>query len=219
MAREFQALGFTAGQGVDGLAQAQIAQTDIGQRSQGGHNFGLIIKKFQGLANRQIENIVDILTLIGDLQNRFFEAPALAVGAGDEHIRQKLHLDLFEAIAFAGLTASAIDVKRKIARPEALGPGRIGGGQQFADGVKSLGVGQRIGPRGAADGALVDQNHIIDVADSGNFLMPAGSVLGIAQGALGGFVEDFLGQGGFAGSGYAGQADKQPQGYVNIDVF
>ena len=179
----------------------------------------MIIKKIQGLADRQIQDIVYVFASIGDLQYRFFEAPALAIGAGDKHIRKKLHFDLFKSVAIAGLTPSAVDIEGKITRSEAFGAGRIGIGQQPADGVKGLGVSQCIGSRGPADGTLVDQNHIIDVSDPADFLVPAGSVPGITQGAFGRFVKDLFCQGGFAGSGYARQTDKQPQGNGHIYVF
>jgi hypothetical protein len=66
---------------------------------------------------------------------------------------------------------------------------------------------------------LIDQNHIIDVIDSGYVLMQAGSFLGISQSAFGRFVKNFFCQGGFARSGYARQTDKQSQGYANLDIF
>ena len=192
MARQFQALGLTTGEGVDRLTQAQIAQTNIGQRLQSGHNFGLINKKIQGLADGKIENIVDVFSLIGDLQYGFCKTAPLTIRAGNEHIRQKLHFNLFETIAFAGFTPSAVDVKGKIARPKIFGAGVFGGGQQFADGVKGFGVGQRIGTRRTSDGALIDQHHIVDVVYTSELLVATGAVLGIAQCAFDGFVKDFL---------------------------
>jgi hypothetical protein len=43
--------------------------------------------------------------------------------------------------------------------------------EDFPDFVEDAGVGRGVGPRRAADGALIDLDHLVDLADSINRLM------------------------------------------------
>src|SRR5690606_2373897 len=90
-------------------------------------------------------------------------ARALAGLAGDIDIRQEMHLDLDDAIALARLAPPALDVE---AEPPRLVAARLRLRQArkpVADGVEGAGIGGRVRPRGAADGALVDIDHLVQM--------------------------------------------------------
>ena len=111
VAGEFQTLGFTAGQRIDGLAQADVAETDIRQRLQRHDDFWMIPEKIKRLIDGQVQNIVYVFALIGDFQYGFFKALALAIRAGDIDIGKKLHFNLFESVSLAGFTAPVGDIE------------------------------------------------------------------------------------------------------------
>ena len=90
-------------------------------------------------------------------------APPAADFAGDVHGRQEVHLDDFDARAFAFLAAAAGDVEGESARLEAadLGVRRLF--EERADVVEDGGEGGGIGARRPADGTLVNLDEFIDV--------------------------------------------------------
>ena len=65
----------------------------------------MILKKFKGLIDGQVQKVVYVFALIADFQHGFFKAFALAIGAGDIDIGKKLHFNLFKPVSFAGFTA------------------------------------------------------------------------------------------------------------------
>src|SRR6185369_6652458 len=89
-------------------------------------------------------------------------ALALALVALDIDVGQKVHLDLDDAVALAGLAAPALDVEREAARQVAarlrLGEPRI----PVADRREAAGIGGRVGARRAADRRLVDIDDLVE---------------------------------------------------------
>ncbi len=74
-----------------------------------------------------------------------------------------MHLDLVHARSLTGFAASATHVEGEAACVVAP---HFGGGQlavELADGIEELDVGAGIGTRSAADGILVDADHLVDV--------------------------------------------------------
>ena len=219
VAGELEPLGLPAGEGVDGLAEPDVAQAHLGERSQGRCHGLLVTEERKGLVHRQVEDVGDRLPAQGHLQYLRTEPPAVAVRAGEIDVREELHLHLFEAFAPAGLAAPAGDVEGKMTRAEAAPASIFRCRQQLADGVEGLGVGERVGPGRAADGTLVHEHHRVDVFDALDGTMLAGTAFRLAEGAAGCLEEDFFREGGFAGAGDTGQADQQPQGDADVDAF
>ena len=98
-----------------------------------------------------------------DLQGFAVIALASAHIAGHVHVGEEVHLHFDHAVALAGLAAAALDV-------EAEAPGFVAAcarlryrGEDLANGREQAGIGGRIGARRAADRALIDLDHPIDV--------------------------------------------------------
>src|SRR5581483_9297999 len=87
---------------------------------------------------------------------------ALALLAAEFHVGEKLHLYRDGAVTLASLAASAGDVEGEMAGGEAPLL-RFGlRGEELADGVERLDVGDRVGARRAPDRRLVDEDHVVD---------------------------------------------------------
>ncbi len=158
----------------------------------------VVLEKLQGLVHRHGQNVVNVASPVTDIQHLGFEALSFAVRTQNEHIGKKLHFHLLESFALAGFATSAGHIKGKITGPEIAGLGFGGIGQQPADRIQGFGIGQCIGPRGAADGPLVHQHDIIDMIhplDGGVF---TGTTLLVSQGLFGGFIKNIFRQGRFA---------------------
>ena len=88
------------------------------------------------------------------------EPLAIALVAGHEDVRQKLHLDSHFAFALTGFASAAGHVEREVARGEPARACVLRRGEELADRIERLEVGDRIGPRRAANRRLIDQHDI-----------------------------------------------------------
>ena len=166
LAGQFETLSLPARQGVDGLPEPQIAETDRGQHLEGLRDLATVRKKAQGLRYRHGEDIRDGFSAISNVKQRRSKTSAAAGAALDIDVREKLHLDLLEPLALAGLATAA-----------ALGHGRVERKgrcrelpllcdrprcQQRADRLEGLQIGDRCGPRGLGDRRLVHEDDLVD---------------------------------------------------------
>src|SRR5260370_723170 len=92
-------------------------------------------------------------------------ALALADVAGDVDVGQEVHLDLDDAVALAGLAASALDVEGEAAGLVAARLGLRQAREPFADRGERAGIGRRIAARRAADRRLVDVDHLVEMLE------------------------------------------------------
>ena len=103
-------MGFAAGKGVEGLAEAEVAEAGIDERTKGVLCFGdvellLAGRSFEGVeeiecfGSGERENISDGAAVQCDVLSGLGEAGALALGAGEVEVGEELHFDLFEAVA------------------------------------------------------------------------------------------------------------------------
>ncbi|MNT09320.1 hypothetical protein D3C72_1440990 [compost metagenome] len=130
-----------------------------------------------------------------------------------------MHLHLDDAIPLARLAAAPLDVEGEATRQVAAGARLLSAGEQLADRGEQAGIGGRVGARGAADRALIDVHHLVQV------LQPFHFAIGGRRG-LGGFVELPVGdaeqgvvdQGRLAGAGDPGDAGHHPYGQIQVDV-
>src|SRR5262249_54348387 len=88
-------------------------------------------------------------TLARDRERLAVVALALADVAGDVDVGQKVHLDLDDAAALAGLAAAALDVEREAAGLVAARFGLRQAREPFADRREGAGIGRRIAARRA----------------------------------------------------------------------
>ena len=72
---------------------------------------GDVLKEQQGILDRHVEHLGDVLTPIGDLQGLAIVPFALAHLAWHIDIRKEVHLDLDLAVALASLAPTPADVE------------------------------------------------------------------------------------------------------------
>ena len=133
----------------------------MGQRFKGRLYPGLVFKKAECLINRHGKDLMYIPPIIGDFQNVLLKAFPSAVGAGDEDIREELHLYLLKTFSPACFAPARWRIKRKMGGAKSFCPGPGSLGQKIPNRVHGLGVCQGVGPWGASDGSLVHQDHIM----------------------------------------------------------
>ena len=107
---DFQALGFAAGKGVEWLAQAEVAEAGVDERTKGVLGFGDVelllagrdfegVEEIEGFGSGELENFSDGAAVQCDVLGGLGEAGALALGAGEVEVGEELHFNLFEAVA------------------------------------------------------------------------------------------------------------------------
>src|SRR4030095_204272 len=70
-----------------------------------------ISKKARRLIDSHVQNVSDVFSFVGDLQCLAVVAAATADFARDIPIGEKMHLDLFHAVAFARFASTAFDIE------------------------------------------------------------------------------------------------------------
>src|SRR5215469_17660245 len=88
-----------------------IVEADADQRLERVSHARDRLEELGGFLDGHVEHVGDALALEQDLERLAIVALALADVAGDVDIRQKVHLDLDDAVALAGLAAAAFDVE------------------------------------------------------------------------------------------------------------
>ena len=144
---------------------------------------------------------------------------ALAHGARDPNVGQKVHLELVRAVALARLAAAAADVE---AEPPRLVSPRLRLGQlrvKPADFVEDLDVRGGIGPRRAPDRRLVDGDHLVEVLQAVDPPVVAGIAEAAVQVAPQGLDENVVDQRALARAGDAGHADEHAQRNLDVDFL
>ena len=167
MRGQLDALRFAAGERGGRLAEAQIAQADFVEHGEFFEQAGLAGKEAQRLLHRHLQHLVDVLALVLDFENPGLVAGAVAVFAGQLDVGQELHFDGHGAVAFAGVAAAAGHVEGEMSGRERKALGLGLGGEELADQIEALDIGDGIGARRAADGGLVDQHNVVEALDAG----------------------------------------------------
>ena len=156
--RQLHALRLAAGERGGRLAQAQIAQAHVVQHLQLVHQARGGAENVHGFAHGELQRLVDIESVVANLEDAALVARALALFAHQLDVGQELHLDGHRAIALADLAAAAGDVEGEVAGGISALLGLARGGEQGADCVERLDVGHRVGARRAPDGRLIDHD-------------------------------------------------------------
>ena len=189
-------------QRIEGLADARHGLEEVG-----------------GLFHGHVEHVGDRLALEQDFQRLAVVALALAGVAGDVDVGQKVHLDLDDAVALAGLAAAALDVEGEAPGLVAARLGFRQAGEPFADRREGAGIGRGVGARGAADRRLVDVDDLVDMLEALDAVVRGGAFAGVVQLAGDGAVERVDQQRRLAAAGHAGDAGEQPQRNFRRDVL
>src|SRR6185295_15376699 len=123
------------------LADVDVAEADAVERLELVADRRHRLEEDLSFLHRHVENIGDRFMLEDDLQRLAVVAFALADVAGDVDVGQKMHLDLYDAIALALLAAAALDVEGEAARPIAARLRLRQAGEPLADRREGAGVG------------------------------------------------------------------------------
>ena len=118
-------------------------------------------KELVGFLHRHIQHIIDILSLVANLQS--FPVITLSVTnlAGHIDIRQEMHLNLYNTVSGAGFTSSSLHIEGKPPLGIASFLGILGAGEEVTNQVKDACIGCRVGARGSSDRALVNVYDLI----------------------------------------------------------
>ena len=152
MGGELDALGFAAGEGGGGLAEADIAEADFVEDVELVDDARVSGEVGEGFLDGHVENVVDVLAFVFDVEDGGFVTGCVAFFAGEFDVGEELHFYGDGAVALADVAAAAGDVEGEAAGGEALAFGVGLGGEEGADVVEGLYISHRIRPRGAADG-------------------------------------------------------------------
>ena len=177
VAGQLQPLGLAAGKRVGRLAQPHVVQAHVDQPLQPGLHLGLAAEERERLADGHLQHVGDVAAAVGHVEDLVAVAGAVALAALHVHVGQKLHVDLDVAVAVAGVAPPAVDVEAEMAGVVVPRAGLDRVGEDGANLVERLQVGHRIGARRAADGALIDHDHVVDLAVAEN-VVAADSGLG-----------------------------------------
>ena len=160
---DLEALGLAARQRGGGLAQPQVAEPHLLQVPQRAGEARPAVEPLERLVHRPLEHVVDRAAVQLHLQHVLLEALSLAHLAWHEHVGEEHHLDQHVPRALARLApAPPRDVEREGARRVAARARQRLGGEQRAQLVERLDVGDRVGSRRAADRRLVHEHHVPD---------------------------------------------------------
>ena len=219
---QFDALVFTARKGGRRLPQFDVAQPHILQRAQAfGHLTGLVgVEKVDGLIDRHVEDVVDVLVVEFHLQHLGFEALTVATLAFQHEVGHKLHLNAHGALALALLAPAAIGIEGEKGGCHLHLFGQRLVGHQAPDFVVGLDVGHGVGARGLADGVLVDEvdsTEGIEIAGEVDVL--PGAVGALPEVALQCTVEDIAHKGGLARTRHTGHHGEHIEREVHVDAF
>src|SRR5690606_2307760 len=93
------------------------------------------------------------------------------------------------------------------------------GGEEFANKREHAGVGGRVRPRRAPDGALVDIDDFVEVFEAFDRVVRTRAVASAMQHVGGFFDEDLGDERGLAGARHAGHGDELAEGDLDVDVL
>src|SRR5690348_6776596 len=171
--RQLDALRLTARERRRRLPEMDVIEADVAQ------GFELLAdrrhrtEELDRIEHRHVEDVGDVLALVLDFERVPIVALAAAYLAGDVNIGQEMHLDADDAVALARLAAAAFHVERKTPRPVAAHPPFRQLREKLADVREEPRVRRRIRTRRAANGALVDVNHLVEMLDAFEALVGA----------------------------------------------
>lgn len=202
------------------MAEAEVSEADFVEDGELVDDFGMAGEEAQGFLHGEAEDIVDVFAFVLDFEDAGFVAGAVALFAGEFDVSEKLHFDGDGAVSVADVAAAAGDVEGEIAGRVTAPAGFGLGGEELADGVEGLDVGDGIGARRATDGGLVDEDDVIEAVGTVNGAVEVGWVAALDTAELVGddLVEDLVYEGGLSAAGDAGDTDEDVEGDLNVEA-
>lgn len=228
---EFEALGLAAGEGVEWLAELEVAETDLDEGREefdnllmalgvGGRQAGGFCVKVDGIDDGEMEDVVDGFSEIVEIQGGGFVTLAVAIGAGDVEVGEELHLDFFKAVSGATVAAAGPGVEGEEASGQLANLGLGCAGEKLANRIEGSEENSGGGARGAGDGGLIDEFDAGEVLGAFELFNGSGIALGFLAELAGKVeVEHVVSEGGFPGAGYAGEDVEETKREIDIELL
>ena len=145
------------------LAELHVVEPHGVERGQFVVDLGDVLEVVHRLLDVHLQHVGDRLALELHLSVSWLKRWPWHTGQVTQTSARKSISSLFEPLPFAGLAPPAGDVEAEPARlvPAAFRLGQLG--VEVADVVEHLDVRRRVTPRRAADGRLVDGDHLVEV--------------------------------------------------------
>ena len=118
---EFETLGFAAAEGVERLAEREVAEADGLEGAEARVDRGVVGEERECVGDGRCQEVGDGEVAPTDREDLGFEAAAFADRAGDKNIGEELHLDAFVAEALAVVAPAVAAVEGKGRGAEAGG--------------------------------------------------------------------------------------------------
>ena len=154
---EFYALSLAAAKRTGGLAEFEVAETDVLQGLEADENGGTFVEELDGLVDGHVEHVGNVFAFVLNFESFFFEPCAVAFVAKEVEIGHELHAYGDVAFALAGFAAAAFGVEGEVSGFVATGFGERLVGEELAYLVVGFDVCGRVAAGGASDGVLVDE--------------------------------------------------------------
>ena len=217
--RELDALRLAARERRRWLAELDIAEADILDDLELARDARYVLEERDGLVNRHVEHIGDVLALVLDFERLAVIARAFADLAGHVDVRQEMHFNLQDTVALACFAAAALDVEAEAAGFVAAHLRLARLAEQLADGVEDARIRRRIRARRAADGLLVDVDDLVDVFEALDFLVLARLALRMIEARGDALVENFVDERRLARARNARDERQRAERESDIDVL
>ena len=214
---EFEALGFAAAEGVEGLTEGKVAEANVGQGGEAAADGGLAGKEVESVLDGHGEEVGDGFAFVGDAKDVGFEALAFAFGAEDVEVGHKLHFDFFIAEAETVFAASVAGIKGEVAGGPIEAFGFFCSGKEGTDAVPNVAVQSGIGAGSTGNGRLIDQDDFVDFEVGIDGVDACGVFSTLAFLREEALVDCVVQKGGFARTGDACEADKALEGQAKVE--
>ena len=178
----------------------------------------MVFEKHQRLVHGHFQHVADAFSAVEHLQRLPVIPLALAYVAGHIDVRKKVHFNLQNAVARAGLAPAALDVEAEPVLPVAARFGVGRGGKDLANQVEHAGIGGGVGARRAADGRLVDADNLIQLLFAFQPVVRAGAGMGAVQVPRQRLIDNLVDQRRLPAAGHARHAGHHAQRNAHVDT-
>ena len=182
-------------------------------------NSGDVLKELQSFFHCHIQHICNRFAFIFYIQRLAVIPFAVTDFTRHINIRQKVHLDLYDAISGTGFAASALDIKTESSFGKSVHLGILRRSKQIPDHIKNSGISGRVGSGCTSDRRLVDHDHLVKIFQSVNMIISAGLNSRAVQISGQDLVKDAVDKGAFSGTGNACYTSKNAQRNMKVRSF
>ncbi len=204
LASELHALRFATAEGGGGLAEVDVAQADVDEGLQLLIHLRDVGEYGQSIFNGEVEYVGDGVSVEFHREGFLIVAAAVADFAEHVDIGQEIHFDAALTISLARFAAASGDVEGKTPSLVAAFAGSGEHRKQITNGSEDAGVRGGVGSRRSTDGRLVDANGFVELIESCDGCVLAGSFAGAVKLVRERAIENVVDERALAGAADAG---------------